>query len=161
VKIILIRKQIGDWVFALTATRIETTVGLNSILKDGHHILMWETDLPFYDSVYNNLKKIQIAHDLPCIHIFRSSKAGGYHAICLKRSSWREAVALATELIEVDMKWIQACVSRGYFTMRIGLKHEREPVAFNTVLSNRLEDVDISELINYDRYEIHANSKMR
>jgi hypothetical protein len=153
----MLRRKFRSWVFAFTATKIESTIGLNSILKDGNHVLMWDFDgYEHLDVLYNDLAYLQVNHELPDIYVFESSPKH-YLALCLHRTRWIYALHILTELVCVDHAWIKACVTRGYFTIRIGTKHGHEPKPIRVLLSHVKETVRIEELENYDRYEIHAS----
>lgn len=133
--------------------RVEETVGLNSNLPDGYHVLMWDVDNIAEEQLWNELENLRVNFQLPQIYAFKSSMTGHYHAICLRRSTWREAILAAGSLEHTDDQWLKGGVVRGYFTLRIGLKHGYEPEPQIIIPSDRDDDVALHELVNYDRYE--------
>jgi hypothetical protein len=148
----LIRKRIGDWRFAVQIAKVAGTIGLNSVLMDGSQIAMWGTDSTDLKTIYRALVRIMLMQNLPPIYIFRSHPGGGYHALCLTRISLQRTIHLASALEEVDLRWLRACMARGYFTLRITGKNGREPEPVAIIPSSVPEEVRIDELVNYDRY---------
>ena len=59
--------RIGSWKFTFTFAQVTDVIGVNSKLKDGNHILMWDfDDYPLKDVEYI-LKIKQQDHCLPNI----------------------------------------------------------------------------------------------
>lgn len=149
----ILRHKFRSWRVTFAVVKVEETVGLNSNLPDGNHILMWDFDLITETQMIEELRKLQQVHHLPDIYVFLSSEAGHYHALCLERSTWKDAIAYVNEPEGVDRQWFKGGVVRGYFTLRIGLKHSVEPRAQYKLDGSVAESVSMSELVNYDRYE--------
>ncbi|MCH8311019.1 MAG: hypothetical protein IIB17_11080, partial [Chloroflexi bacterium] len=75
-----VKFKIGSYQVSLIAGLVTPVWGINSTLKDGHHITMWEFDNPDYGPIKAALLDVQAAFQLPSIRVARSHKNGGYHS---------------------------------------------------------------------------------
>ena len=149
----LFRKQIGNWLLAFTFARVGWTEGLTSRLRDDTHILQWEFDNIPLDDVINSLRRSQMLWSLPNIYVIESSLPSSYHAISLYRQSWASTCEVISGTKRIDMSWFKGCCSRGFFTLRIGLKNGRLPKRLFTMKSPVKENVKIEDLTNYIKYQ--------
>lgn len=61
--------RLQDYYLRLRFGRIIKVMGINSNLKDGNHILMWEFDITDEKSVLKALRLVQREYNLSLIHI--------------------------------------------------------------------------------------------
>jgi hypothetical protein len=143
----------GNHRLTIAWVKYQTTIGLNSKLADGNHVLMYDCDDFTFDMVHDGLKYAQMHYELPNIYLYQSSLPGHYLALCLDRNSWIDTIHMVTALPCIDKSWLRGGVARQYFTIRIGQKNGQYPKPMMVLKSKRPETVDISELVYYDRYE--------
>jgi len=148
-------RRFGRRRVTLSCVKFAETAGMSSKLKDGHHILFWDFDKISIEAVFMNLKETQKMFNLSSIYILKSNPENGYHAICLSRHTWLDAIHIITSCMYIDEEWLRSCIVRRYFMLRIGQKHGSYPKPFMLIESKKSE-VPISEIVNFDRYEIFA-----
>ena len=149
----ILRIRIGNWRFTFTLHQITDITGVNSLLPDGNHILMWDFDnIPLWQ-VKLTLNCIQQDYELPNIYILNTGKPNHYIAYCFKRCSWWDTkrIIAATPFICNDyFKW---GVFRKRFTLRVTPKEGRKPRLVEILHSNIPEDVKVSELTSWVKDE--------
>ena len=149
----LLRKHIGNTVITFSIWQRGITMGLNSNLPDGNHILMWETDIANGDPFIRNLAWFQQEAKIPDIYVWRSNPKYGWHAISMRRSTWREAICAASAIPETDMQWLTGSVKRGKMTLRLTEKRGNTPTPYTILESPYQSDVKANELVNGEKYE--------
>jgi len=156
----IIRIRIGNWRFTLTLYEVTDITGVNSQLKDGNHILMWDfDDIPLWQ-VKLTLNCIQNDYELPQIRILNTGRPNHYIAYCFKRCSWwdtKRIIAATPYICDDYYKW---GVFRKRFTLRVSAKEGRKPKLVAILHSNIPEDVKISELTSWvkDTLKVQFNS---
>jgi hypothetical protein len=154
----IIRIRLGHWRFTFTLYEVTDITGVNSLLPDGNHILMWDfDDIPLWQ-IKLTLALIQQDYILPQIRILNTGKKNHYIAYCFKRCSWWDTkrIIAATPFVCSDYyKW---GIFRKRFTLRVTPKENRKPKLAATLYSNIPEDVNISELTSWvkDTLKVHA-----
>lgn len=147
------RLRIGRWRFTFTIARTSTVVGVNSLLPDGKHILMWDfDDIPFPE-VRTILELVQATYKLPNIYILETKKETNYIAYCFKRLDWRKVVEIITYTPKVDWGFIKFGIFRKQFTLRVTPKTGRRPKLVHTLHSKVAEDCLITDLRHWVMYE--------
>ena len=145
----IIRIRLGHWRFTFTLYEVTDITGVNSLLKDGNHILMWDFDDIPLCMVKIALNGIQDDYELPQIRILSTGKKYHYIAYCFKRCSWWDAkrIIAATPFVCDDYyKW---GIFRKRFTLRVTPKETRKPKLVHILKSKIPEDVNISELTSW------------
>lgn len=138
--------RIGSWRFTFTFAPVVDVTGVNSKLKDGNHILMWDfDDVPLY-YVEADLKWLQKQHNLPNIYILNTGKPKHHIAYCFRRSPWEVSVAYIAQSLFVDRNFFKYGVYRERWTLRVTPKEGRKPKLVKTLLSPIPESASISEL---------------
>jgi len=153
----IIRIRLGHWRFTFTLYEVTDITGVNSLLKDGNHILMWDFDDIPLCMVKIALNGIQDDYELPQIRILSTGKKYHYIAYCFKRCSWWDAkrIIAATPFVCDDYyKW---GIFRKRFTLRVTPKEGRKPKLVTILHSNTPEDVNLSELTSWvkDTLKVH------
>lgn len=92
--------------------------GINSVLPNGQHILMWDFDDTPLEKITESLLKIQSDWDLSHIYIVQSSSEH-YHAYCLELFSLGQAMHILADTKYIDLMYLKLGVVRGYWTLRI------------------------------------------
>jgi hypothetical protein len=149
----IIKVTLGRWRFTFSMAPITKVVGVDSTLKDGNHILMWDFDTDNYEAIVKALTRVQFHYHLPHVHIATTGKGHGFHAVCLKRTPWRKAVEIICATEGVDYNFIKYGIYRNHFTLRISPKCGREIRFAGTIGGNYPEDVSIEELNSFVHYE--------
>jgi len=127
--------------------------GVNSQLRSGDHVILWDFDGCKLLYVIEELKRIQRLYKLPQIHILRSNVNGCFHAYCLARVSWHTAVAIVANTYFVDAAFFRYGVLRGAFTLRVTGKHGIYPQEILTIPSKEPETTTLDELKTFVSYE--------
>ena len=124
--------QLGhDWL--LRIGNLKLVAGINSNLKDGTHILMWEFDNDTYWRVRKVLQEAQDEWDLPDIHILQPSSNKSWHAICFARCPWPLAISIVAGTPGIDIDWLRMCVNRENWTLRVTDKGQGTPEVFEVL----------------------------
>lgn len=155
-----ISKRIGHFKISLMAGMVTDIIGVNSTLKDGNHIVMWEFDNCTHDEVHSWLFRVQGRYNLPNIYISESSRGGGYHAYCLHRTSWRRSLHIVSGTKGVDEGYISMCAMRKHWTLRLTDKGQGCPVWIETLPSHYLETATLAEVRQADGYQVWMNKEM-
>lgn len=145
----IIRIRIAHWRFTFTLYEVTDITGVNSLLKDGNHILMWDFDEKPLWMVKLALTTIQDIYELPQIRILNTGKKDHYIAYCFTRCTWwntKQILASTPFLCDDFFKW---GVFRKRFTLRVTPKETRKPKLATILHSNIPEDVNISELTSW------------
>jgi hypothetical protein len=149
----ILRRQIGSWIFSFVAAHTDWTTGLNSVPQDGNHILMWETDGACLEAFLYELIRSQNKYHLPNIYVIQSSPGNHFHALCYSRQTWLKACHIISDHPLVDETWFRWATTRGYFTLRVTKKRGPPPEPLVTIRSKIHEDVGLEELVNYETYQ--------
>jgi len=156
----ILQLRIGNWKFTFTFAQVCDVVGVNSVLEDGRHILMWDfDDLPL-ETVEVILKAQQREHRLPRIYILNTGKPNHYIAYCFKRLPWRKAYAIVASTPCVDWNFLKYAAHRGHFTLRVSPKNGRKIRLAKILESPIPEDVKIRELRSWVKYETLTRQEM-
>jgi len=154
----IIRIRIGNWRFTFTLYQITDITGVNSLLPDGNHILMWDFDDIPLEIVQTELSIIQSIYDLPTIYILNTGKPNHYIAYSFAKCTWRltvEILAATPHICEDYFKW---GVFRKRFTLRVTPKEGRKPKLVALLYSKTPEDVNVSELTSWVKDTLSAKS---
>ena len=149
----MLRFRIGRWRFSLNVVHVTDVAGVNSILPDGKHILMWDFDEVSLEEVKKALAEVAIKYKLPNIYILNSGLPNHYMAYCFKRVSWQKAVEILAATKHICTTYLRFGVFRGKFTLRITPKDGRRIRLVCVLESPWPEDVSIDELDSFVRYE--------
>jgi hypothetical protein len=151
--------RIGNWKFTFTFAQVTDVIGVNSILPDGNHILMWDFDDADIEDITRELAKVQYENKLPRIYILTTGKPNHYIAYCFKKCSWRTAFAIISSTPGVDWNYIKYAAVRGHFTLRVSPKNGRKPQLARLITSFIPEDANITELRSWVKYETLADGR--
>jgi hypothetical protein len=151
--------RIGNWKFTFTFAQVTDVIGVNSILPDGNHILMWDfDDVPLRDVAYH-LRFDQKEYCLPPIYILSTGQKNHYIAYCFKRVPWRIAYAIVAQTPGVDWNFLKYAAVRGHFTLRVSPKNGRK-IKLEAVLKSTVpENVNVKELKSWVKYETLADGR--
>lgn len=145
----IIKIRIAHWRFTLTLAPVTNVAGVNSKLKDGNHIIMWDFDDTPLNKVAHALKIVQLLYDLPPIYILNSGKKDHYIAYSFARLPWRASIEIVAATPYVDPNFFKYGVYREKWTLRVTPKEGRKPKAITTLGSRQKEQVSISELSSW------------
>ncbi len=145
--------RIGNWKFTFTMAQVTDVIGVNSILPDGKHILMWDFDDVPLACVEIALKEVQKRHRLPKIYILNTGKPCSYIAYCFARCMWRYAFGIVASTPFVDWNFIKYAAVRGHFTLRVSPKNGRKIRLVKVLNSPMPEDACVDELRSWVNYE--------
>ncbi len=146
------RLKIGSRFLVLSAQLQRETKGVNSNLKDGLHCLLWDFDEPDAQRVTLSLTALQHEFSLPSIYVFDSGNGQGYHAYCLHRMAWADAVRVIASTPHVDLDWLGFCLIRRYLTLRFQDKPKRKIDYLATLIGKEKATVDWGDLRSFSHY---------
>lgn len=147
-----IRAEKWGFSFHFSLTRMSRQLGINSKLKDGNHMLLWDFDDVDYKDVYTELKWLQRQYWLPTIYVVGTGVARYYHAYCFCRCSWERTRGIIGETKGVDKVFLAMGCLRGYFTLRISKKAGREFEPLDKIESGMPEECLPEEAATISRY---------
>jgi hypothetical protein len=151
--------RIGNWKFTFTFAQVTDVIGVNSILPDGNHILMWDFDDVPLSFIAQVLRVKQEDYALPKIYILNTGLPNHHIAYCFTRMPWRHAFGIVASTPYVDWNFIKYAAVRGHFTLRVSPKNGRKPKLVLTLDSVIPETADIKELRSWVKYETLANGR--
>jgi len=150
---VIFRKTIRGIRMTLSIARVTQVIGVNSMLDDGRHILMWDFDEVSLGHVKDALRIVQTRYFLSDIHIFKTSEPDNYIAYCFTAVDWRRAVEIVAVTYYVDWQFLRFGVYRGHFTLRVSPKTLEEPKPVFRIEGMTLSDVKPEELKSWVRYQ--------
>ncbi len=130
----------------------ENAIGINSKLKDGKHILMWDFDTVALGDVTESLFFIQEEFFLPNIYVLSTGAAYHYHAYCMHRVSFLDAAHIISITEHVDENFFRIGCCRGYWTLRISDRKGRKIERVDTLKSRRKESVSKYDMVSFCMY---------
>jgi len=122
----IFRLRVGSWRFTFTFAQVTDVIGVNSLLPDGRHILMWDFDEVDLTKVIPALLDVQTKYKLPAIYLLNTGKPKNWIAYCLKSVDWRLAVEIIASTQYVDWEFFKYGVYRERFTLRVSSKNGRK-----------------------------------
>ena len=149
----IIKLTIFNWRFTFSCAPITKIIGVNSILPNGNHILMWDFDDITLNNVVAALLITQRTYNLPTIYIMETKKDKNYIAYCFKEVTWRKTIEIITYTKGVDYNFIKYGIYRNKFTLRVSPKCGRKPKLVYKLFSDEPEDVKIKDLKSWVQYE--------
>jgi len=138
--------------FHIGVSRRATIKGVNSMLHDGKHFLMWDFDDVPLVTVRKELRAIQVRESLSKIYILSTGVESYYHAYCFTRRSWIYARRIIAGTPSVDRVFLVMAIMRGYLTLRISKKKDRELRLVKTLDSPIPENVHPDEVSSFVEY---------
>jgi hypothetical protein len=149
----ILRFRVWKWRFTFTFAPVVDVVGVNSKMRDGRHILMWDFDHLPLANVKAILAEIAVQEHLPKIYILESSKPDNYIAYCFRACSWWDSKRIVAATPEVDELFFKYGVYRGYWTLRVTVKDGYHPKLVSTVYTVHKETARIDDLDSWVVYE--------
>lgn len=137
----------------LTVARIAKVIGVNSMLENGNHILMWDFDETPLEEVERSLKIVQARYGLSQIHICRTKVPDNYVCYCFSQHDWRRTCEIIGQTPNVDWQFFRFGVYRGHFTLRVTPKNDRQIKLVKHLEGFELADCNPSDLKSWVRYE--------
>jgi len=145
--------RVGSVRLMAAIVRVTDVVGVNSKLRDGSHIPLWDFDgVPLRD-VELDLRRVQEHYNLPTIYILRSSDNDHYIAYCFYRCRWAVCKHIVSAAYNVDEQFYRYGVFRGHFTLRVSRKGEWQPHLVSRLESPVPETAGLTDLCSWVRYE--------
>ena len=149
----ILKIRLGMHKLVVTFSKIEDVVGVNSLLEDGTHILMWDFDYEDEEKVIAVLEWEQAFWKLPNIYVLKTAEEKGFHAYCLTRVPFLKACAILADTNLIDETYYRMGVFRKKWTLRISEKSGRSISLHKILKSDVPEDVSVKELTNFVAYE--------
>jgi len=151
--------RFGKYRLTITLSPVIDVLGVNSLMKDGTHILMWDWDNTTLERVIAGLNITQLLYDLPNIYVLETLKNKNYMAYCFVKVTWakaKEIIAATPNVCENFYKW---GVFRRKFTLRISPKEGRWPRLVHILTSPRPEECTVKDLDDFVQYETLPRNK--
>jgi hypothetical protein len=156
---VVFKFTLGRWRFTFSMAPITEVVGVNSILPDGNHILMWDFDDTRLDDVLYALARVQVIYRLPDIYVLETKPYTNYIAYCFKRVPLQKAVEIIAATRGIDWNFLKYGVYRGRFTLRVTPKLGRRIKRVAVLHGMTPQDVELRELQSWVRYETLEDDK--
>lgn len=150
---------LGRLKISLAIGLVTKVQGVNSNLRNGQHMLMWEFDVTDFPKVRQWLWATQVFYGLPSIHIVRSHPGGGFHAYCWTSLNWIETINVVSGTYGVDPGYISMCAMRGHWTLRLTDKGQGAPDFLETLPGAYPDTSSPADLTSWVKYETWAKSQ--
>lgn len=145
--------RLGNTKTTFSISKIEDVVGMNSMLGDKTHILMWDFDYTERVKVVTTLKHKQWDYYLPKIYLLKTAEEKGFHAYCFKRCTFQKACEILSATQHIDMNYFRMGAFRGYWTLRVSKKSGRSFELCDVLDSEVKEDASLKELKRFTMYD--------
>jgi len=171
----IFKLRIGRFRFTATFAPVTDVKGVNSLLPDNMHILLWDFDNTALQFVVKELTAVQRTYKLAPIYIVETKKGvlfddtyedyarfmalyiagklGNYNAYCFKKHDWRKTVEIIAYTQGVDWNYFKWGVFRKRFTLRVTDKEGRKSRRVFILPSMVKEDIAIKDLKSFVQYE--------
>jgi len=149
----ILRFRVWKWRFTFTFAPVVDVIGVNSKMRDGRHILMWDFDHLPLAAVIAILTELAYRERLPDIFILESSKPDNYIAYCFHACSWWDSKRIIASTPKVDEQFFKYGVYRGYWTLRVTMKDKYHPKLVYTVYSVYSNTARVDDLDSWVVYE--------
>lgn len=146
------RLKVKGWQFYVALTHSKQAEGVNSILPDGKHFLMWDFDNKEVSDVFYSLVDIQKRFKLPRIYLVNTGLEGYWHAYCFVALSYPDCLRVLSSTRYLDEVYFKIGVIRGYFTLRYSRKKGRDFSPAIILPSRYEETVNPYELTSFIKY---------
>ena len=157
----ILKIRFGKWKFMFSYSQIEDIVGVNSKVGKDKHIRMWDLDNHPIKNVCAELRIMQKRFNLPNIYVVRTKKSESYHCYCLHKTSFMDACMVLSTTFMIDPIYYRLGVTRGYWTLRISPKSNRDIVLVDVLKSDVPEDVSVKDLKSFVIYETLPDTARR
>lgn len=149
----IIKFKIGHTKLTFSASKMEDVVGVNSMIGDKDHILMWDFDYTERGEIIHTLRYVQWAYVLPAIYLLKTAEKKGFHAYCFARCSFQRTCKVLSTTEYIDMNYFRMGTFRGYWTLRVSKKSGRSFELCDVLESDVEEDVKLKELKRFTMYD--------
>jgi len=154
----MIKARIGNWRIHFSMAYVYDVIGINSLLPDNKHMLMWDFDTATETQVINALKIIQMVHDLPNIYIMNTGKPNRHIAYCFVRMTIQQVAAILADTPNICWGFLKWGIIRNKWTLRVTPKCNRKIHLICVLTSPKPETSSPQELQNWVQYEtLHDN----
>ena len=151
--------RIGRFQVSLVVGLVTKVTGVNSNLKQGGHIIMWEFDETDKLAVLASLQAAQIFHSLPTIYVAESHPGGGFHAYCFVQMSFVHTLHVVSGTALVDPHYITMCAMRQHWTLRLTDKGQGQPEYTEALFSEVPELYGPNDLQSVVQYTARLKGK--
>ncbi|MBA7618509.1 hypothetical protein ES703_25836 [subsurface metagenome] len=138
--------------FYAAVTYSKKVKGVNSILPNGRHFLLFDFDDVEEHNVKASLRAIQARYKLSSIYLINTGLTDYWHAYCFTSHSWPETLRILADTPALDKVYFKIGVLRGYFTLRYSPKQGRVFSEAQRLSSEVRADVDPYELDSFINY---------
>jgi len=146
------RVRLRGWHLYMECYHSARFEGVNSILEDGNHFLMWDFDGKAATEVAPALREKQRQFKLPTIYLVNTGKPDSWHAYCFKRMEWSFLLFILSSTEGIDQTWFKIGVVRGFFTLRYTPKGKREFKPAIVLPGKSPDDVNPYELTSFAKF---------
>ena len=147
-----LRIKRAGWHLYLEIYRSVRFEGVNSLLANGDHFIMWDFDEQDVTEVASALRQVQKEFKLPTIYLVNTGKPKSWHGYCFKRVKYPLLLHILAATKGMDRMWFNIGVLRGFFTLRYTPRSGREFKPAYVLPGKVIEDVNPYELTNFSRY---------
>lgn len=157
----IIRIKIGHWRLSATIGQVESVYGINSKLKTGGHILMWDFDNSTLEQCATELKRVQTKHNLPPIYIMQTRPDKSFIAYCFKHVTYQQMLSILAETQGICISFLRISAWRMHCTLRVTPKSGRKIIPTLKLPSPIMPDATVYDLQNWTLYETLSDNSKR
>ena len=120
--------NLGLFHMTLNIYRVYKRKGIHSMSYEDNkkHAIFWDfDDSGKIEEVCQDLLFVQEKYCLPAIYLVQSS-IGKFHAYCFTARTFKETIHIVSDSLLVDEWFLRLGCARGYWTLRINKRTERE-----------------------------------
>jgi len=158
------RLRIGSYKMSFSIAKVERVEGVNSTLRDGNHILMWDFDDTTFEKVRDTLLAVQLKYELPRVYILETKEATNYIAYCFARVSFTKAISIVADTEGVDFQYFKFGVYREKFTLRVSAKARGRPrlvCILPGCIANQAGLDDLATWVSYETVKDELEQKVK
>ena len=145
--------KIFNYRVMIYARRVYGTAGINSNLKDGLHVPMFDLDKINIRELETEALRIGELYRLGDAVILSTGRQDSYHLYFMNRLPFRKCLEIGVTCAAVDLKHIQFSIKRGHFTLRSMPKKGRTPYLVSIIRSKNPSDFSPKDFTSFVLYE--------
>lgn len=145
--------KLGNYKLFISLNHSTRVRGVNSILPDGRHFLLWDFDEQSLNTITQGLTLIQEKYELSTIYIVNSGTVRRYHAYCFTAQSWPDTLHILADTPLICQTYFKIGILRGYFTLRITPKGNERFIQVGTIYGRypaTCNPAEFNSFVDYD-----------
>lgn len=133
--------------------KVTHVVGVNSLLKDGRHVPLIDCDEITLDELKVEVQRLLSQFHLTHASIVSTGRPNSYHVYLWHAVTFRKAIEIVAACRYTDLKHLHFSIRRGYFTLRISKKMNRDVKLVHWFPENDSPSIAYKDLCKFSYYE--------